>query len=390
MGKRFGAIAAVCAVVALWLPARGASATESAVSITSCGQVITTDAVLRRNLDCSGDALTVEASNLTVRLGGHTISSTDGTGAGIRLVCPIDTCDNDVDIRDGTIEGFSAAVTGGDDEDPSYGRGERLEDMKLIDNTWGIYLPVALEFTVDHTTIEGINGIGKFGPFSGSVQISRSRIAVSGVSLALSESGLNTVDSSRVDGGSIAANATLSVTHSRITGVSLFCGDVGVEVSTSVLVDDDLEPGPGCAQSYHGDRFAGPGSGVAVALQFWDGQSITDSDFTGWSTGVVIRSSRRVVLTGNTFRQDGVGVEVTDCSGSCSSSGTISDNRFVHNTGTGVLLPTGTWDVGSNTFLRNGGLGIDAEGPDLAVIDDGGNVARRNLSPQCIGVVCTR
>ena len=45
--------------------------------------------------------------------------------------------------------------------------------------------------------------------------------------------------------------------------------------------------------------------------------------------------------------------------------------------------------MGSNVAARNGGLGIDAQGATLTVIDDGGNVRRRNLPPQCIGVTCT-
>ena len=67
----------------------------------------------------------------------------------------------------------------------------------------------------------------------------------------------------------------------------------------------------------------------------------------------------------------------------------MSDNRFVDNTGTGLLLTIGTWHVGSNLALNNGGLGIDAEGTQLTVVDDGGNIARNNQPPQCVGVICT-
>ena len=67
----------------------------------------------------------------------------------------------------------------------------------------------------------------------------------------------------------------------------------------------------------------------------------------------------------------------------------MSGNRFIGNTGTGLVLANGSWHVGSNTALRNGGLGIDAEGPQVTVIDDGGNIAQHNQPPQCIGVLCT-
>ncbi len=55
------------------------------------------------------------------------------------------------------------------------------------------------------------------------------------------------------------------------------------------------------------------------------------------------------------------------------------------------MVPTRAWwQVGSNVAMRNGGLGIDAEAsPGFTVTDDGGNVARHNQPPQCVGVVCT-
>ena len=59
------------------------------------------------------------------------------------------------------------------------------------------------------------------------------------------------------------------------------------------------------------------------------------------------------------------------------------------NTAPALLATSRTWTIGSNTALRNGGLGIDAEGPGLTVIDQGGNIARHNQPPQCIGLVCT-
>ena len=63
--------------------------------------------------------------------------------------------------------------------------------------------------------------------------------------------------------------------------------------------------------------------------------------------------------------------------------------RIVFSAATGLLTTFGIWTIGSNTALSNGGLGIDAQGSALTVIDDGGNVARHNLPPQCVGVVCT-
>ena len=94
-------------------------------------------------------------------------------------------------------------------------------------------------------------------------------------------------------------------------------------------------------------------------------------------------------ITGNTFVHNTNGVVGCTNPNGC-AGGTVTGNRFVDNSGTGLLLSGGTWTIGSNIALRNGGLGIDAEGTQLTVIDDGGNIARQNETPQCIGVVCTR
>ena len=76
-----GTVAVLCVPAA----ATAAEARSSTVAITACGQVITTDAVLRTDLTCAGDAMTIGASGVTVRLNGHTIRSSDGVGAGIDL-----------------------------------------------------------------------------------------------------------------------------------------------------------------------------------------------------------------------------------------------------------------------------------------------------------------
>ena len=111
------------------------------------------------------------------------------------------------------------------------------------------------------------------------------------------------------------------------------------------------------------------------------------NSFSGWSTAVTLNSGSGIEISGNTFRDNGTGV-ASCCSNGCTTNGSVTDNRFLHNSGAGLQLTVGTWHVGSNVALRNGGLGIDAEGPNVTVIDDGGNIARQNQPPQCIGVVC--
>ena len=49
----------------------------------SCGDVITEDSKLKKDLNCSGDGLEIDADNVTLDLNGHTIKG-DGSGDGVR------------------------------------------------------------------------------------------------------------------------------------------------------------------------------------------------------------------------------------------------------------------------------------------------------------------
>ena len=359
-----------------------------------CGQVITTSVVLRADLTCAGDALIVGASNVTVDLGHHHLTSTDGTGFGVRLAAdPSGACAAGVTVKGGTISGFLGGVGNNGcihrSTDPQNGL---VSGSTLVDNTWGAYLWGGLDLGLSHATVEGPNGIGPStgpGGSNGSFALDHSHITVTspgGYSAFISGGVQGTIDSSRLEGGSIlnGENAPLYISSSNVTGVAMHCGDTGMSISSSHLIDSSVD-GEACGFSFDDDRFAGPGSGTGIrsgASNF--SISLTNSVFTGWGTALVVGVP--AIITGNTFRQNGTGVAATTVFG----SGTVSDNRFVDNTGTGLLLTSGTWHVGSNTALRNGGLGIDAEGTGLTVTDDGNNVARQNQPPQCVGVVCQR
>ncbi len=266
--------------------------------------------------------------------------------------------------------------------------------MDLEGNTWGVYLQCCGQRTgVDHTTIVGPNGIGG-PPFPGSpaggVNLSHSRIRVTSpdgynVLSALSPS---SIGSSRLEGGVVSGgiNGFIAIGNSRLTGVRMGCSDSYLGVQNTYVIGGGIGPGAACTYSLVDDHFIGPGSGVAASLGGAPYQTtVTGTSFIGWDTAITLADGS-ATITGNTFRHNGTGVA------SCTTSfcgGTISGNAFLANDGAGLVLTSGTWHVGSNLAARNGGLGIDAQGSTLTVIDDGGNVARRNLSPQCVGVACT-
>jgi hypothetical protein len=217
--------------------------------------------------------------------------------------------------------------------------------------------------------------------------------SANGTNVGTTVSEFSSVDSSRLEGGLVYTDSTaLTVSNSYLKDVSMTCGESSFSVSNSRLVNDAVYDGPGCSQSYSDDRFIGSGSGVAVYVGGGWPTHITGSVFTGWDIAVQVTefSTPDSFISGNTFRHNRIGVMSCTTGSSCPDSGfPVSANRFVGNTGTGLVLTEGTWHVGSNTFLHNGGLGIDAEGSQLTVIDDGNNIARHNQPPQCIGVVCT-
>jgi hypothetical protein len=84
---------------------------SSQAATLSCGDVVTSDTVLSRNVTgCTGNGLIVAASGVRLDLNGHTVSGT-GAGTGILVTSfesglPID----DVDIVGGTVRGFATGV----------------------------------------------------------------------------------------------------------------------------------------------------------------------------------------------------------------------------------------------------------------------------------------
>ena len=234
----------VVAVVAIGVPAAVAGATTStSVPITSCGQVITADAVLRTDLVCSGDALTIEASNITVKLAGHSITSSDGTGVGVRFGLPnSQACVSNVAVRGGRISGFFGGVGGV----CFSATGDSVSAMTLTGNTWGAGSgqPTSPS-AVDHTTIVGPNGVGLKclcpGSSTGTVHMTHSTIEVTsatGVAWFSAHDPANSIDSSRIEGGLLepGANGNLTISRSRLTGVTVWCSDANITVSNSDLI----------------------------------------------------------------------------------------------------------------------------------------------------------
>lgn len=77
----------------------------------SCGDVLTSDTTLDADLDCTGmvDGLNINTMNVTLDLGGFTLSGDPTIGTGVRVCCGPPPIKN-VTIKNGIIDGFERQV----------------------------------------------------------------------------------------------------------------------------------------------------------------------------------------------------------------------------------------------------------------------------------------
>jgi parallel beta-helix repeat protein len=92
-------------VAAFVMPLLAVSAAPASAAVVACGTVVTSNITLTGNLGpCPDDALIAGADNITIDLGGYTISGT-GNGAGVRVAQH-----SGVTVTKGTIRGFHTGV----------------------------------------------------------------------------------------------------------------------------------------------------------------------------------------------------------------------------------------------------------------------------------------
>jgi parallel beta-helix repeat protein len=127
-----GGLATVAAVLVY-----AAVAAQPAQAKVSCGDVITEDTKLHRDLHCSGNALEIDADDVTLDLNGHTIKG-DG-GAGILV-----GGQSGVKIKNGTVTGFNNAIVLDGTDDST------VRQINAKDNIRGI----GVQNGSDHNTIE--------------------------------------------------------------------------------------------------------------------------------------------------------------------------------------------------------------------------------------------
>jgi parallel beta-helix repeat protein len=127
-------------------------------SIATCGQVITRDVILLKDIECPGVGMIVGADGITINLNNHRLSLANNTGISripeIEEIGILVPGKKNITIKGpGVITGFDKAI-----EFAGSGRGYVL-DLKLTGNNMGLSLKASEEITIYRSFIEG-NTIG--------------------------------------------------------------------------------------------------------------------------------------------------------------------------------------------------------------------------------------
>jgi len=131
---------------------------DNPISVASCGQVITRDVILLKDIECPGVGMIVGTDGITINLNNHRLSLANNSDTSripqIEEIGILVPGQKNITIRGpGIIIGFDKAI-----EFAGSGRGYVL-DLKLTDNNIGLSLKASDEITVYRSFIEG-NTIG--------------------------------------------------------------------------------------------------------------------------------------------------------------------------------------------------------------------------------------
>jgi parallel beta-helix repeat protein len=131
---------------------------DNPTTVASCGQVITRDVILLKDIECPGVGMIVGTDGITINLNNHRLSLANNTDTSripeIEEIGILVPGQKNITIRGpGVIMGFDKAI-----EFAGSGRGYVL-DLKLIGNNIGLSLKASDEITIYRSFIEG-NTIG--------------------------------------------------------------------------------------------------------------------------------------------------------------------------------------------------------------------------------------
>ena len=350
-----------------------------------CGQTITTSMTLDQNLNCpAGSGINIAASNVTLDLGGHTITGPAPVGAGsvVRGVGVLQSRAG-VTVRNGVIRGFDQGV----DVHPGA-TGTVLTGLILDGNSTGIRINtgaatsrVTDNIIINTTQFSAIQMGG-----NGHVVENNAFFAGNGAGIFLSGNN-NVIRGNKMsdmgqNGISIGAFPTNpgpflnnQVIGNQINGAARIGNATSINVSngSGTRIESNTVNG----------RRKTPGIFVLDSANTVVASNILTNNA---STGVLVRgtSTGTQVLRNQSHQNSFSGVTIEN-----GPTGTVvADNTVSGNGSNGVHISSALTTVARNTAQVNGNLGIFAV---AGVIDGGGNRASGNGNPaQCSPTIaCT-
>jgi hypothetical protein len=329
----------------------------------ACGDTITADAVVTRDLVCTGVALTIAADDVVLDLGGHIVTTDRPTPDGRGIVIGAGRTLRNVTIQHGSVSRYPTGIAMTDVAGVTVANVAVSAGM-VDTGVWGIDGDRAVDVRLREVTVN------TFHPFDfqqgSSVSITGSVISGdSGDGVARCGGDSSCV----IEGGSL-----------HVYSVECYNGDTDATSSAVSIRSDDLSVvnlGPYCDTVTVRDSTVNLLAEVTAEQCYLIGNHI-DQDYA-------IFVSASFDVTGNTF------------SGSAASGlqvlwgqGVVSGNTFTGNLGNGVLVSAsdGPLEISGNLFEGNGfgrdewagldGLRVESAGPG-SVIRVAGNQTRNNF-----------
>jgi parallel beta-helix repeat protein len=402
-----------------------AGAAPAAPAALHCGDTVTVSVKLTRDLrNCPGDGLIVGASDITIDLGGHSISGTYPTdvgtfAAGINGRAGYDR----VTLEGGRIEGFVEGADFLDARDVSLQRLalasnydsavylERSPDARISRSSFansynGVHAVDSRAATVVDSSFTGHvdDGNAIYLEASAGFRASDSQIDDAWRAIRADDSPRGSIrenhisDSAHV-GIALIGSSDATVVHNTV----LRSADYGIEVvnSSNTIVSQNA------VHTWDGDGIAVTGTASFGNLPA-TGNSVLDNELSSGSTGIEVIEVDRgnvrntLVARNHVYNTTDIGILV-DAVTTLNGDGfppyeyTLgigpSDTRVVENITTrnqldGIRIDSPGNRLARNEADRNGSWGIFAVNDTS---DGGGNRARGNGEPaQCSGVPCSR
>ena len=313
-----------------------------ASAAVECGDVILSDKVLKKDLDCRTSAsdvgLAIGADDVNLDLGGHTIignSRQSGVTVG----------HTGVKVMNGTLRTFGVGVRVG-------GTGNTLSKLVIKgSDEHGVQLGEAAQTTIKGNTIANSERNITVAGVTNNTLIAKNRISGGEVG----------VDVTQGSGATIRDNRIVESTDAAIA----VGGGGGLPVFNTAIERNVLERSEGAGISVHTNP-----NRVSISEN-----EILDSD----DAGIEVFSGSGIAISSNVLLDNGDGIFVSTLQVDPSWENSVGDNMVKRSTIDGILVYDSNIRIQDNQSIANGRWGINS------ISSNGqGNVARGNgEEPQC-------